>query len=87
MQKGRLTTATIFIATGETTAVYRGLDEVPPALRKRLVKSTDGPNAATVLIADARGVQELLRDYVEAPKRRRMGLVRSWWNRVWGWFF
>jgi hypothetical protein len=71
MQRGKVRTSTIFIATGATTRVYRDLDEVPPALRKELVKSTESPNAGLVVIADPRGVRELLRGRLDAKAAER----------------
>ena len=59
----RLTTrsSTIFIATAEETRVYRSVNEIPPELRRRLRESTRSMNSATILIADKRGREELLR--------------------------
>jgi hypothetical protein len=53
--------STIFVATGDTTRVYHSLDDVPPALRRKLQESTRGMNSATILIADKRGREELVR--------------------------
>ena len=61
MDRGTLKTSAIFIATTEKTAVYRTLEEIPAALRKKLAKSTAGSNCATVVIADQRGAEELSR--------------------------
>ena len=54
-------TSTIFIASGDTTRVYRSMAEIPPALRRKLQTSTTGLNSATILIADRRGREELVR--------------------------
>jgi hypothetical protein len=54
-------TSTIFITTGEKTKVYRSLGEIPPDLRHRLQESTQGINSATILIADKKGREELVR--------------------------
>jgi HEAT repeat protein len=53
--------STIFIATGDDTFVYRSVDDVPPALRRKLQESTNSMNSATILIADKRGREELVR--------------------------
>ena len=53
--------ATIFIASGDKTSVYRSVDDVPPELRRKLVETTSGMNSATILIADKRGREELVR--------------------------
>jgi hypothetical protein len=53
--------STIFISAEGETKVYRSVDEVPAKLRRRLAESTQGVNAATILIADKRGREELVR--------------------------
>ena len=53
--------STIFISAEGGTKVYRSVSDVPEHLRKRLVESTQGVNAATILIADKRGREELVR--------------------------
>jgi hypothetical protein len=53
--------ATIFIASGEGTQVYRSVDDVPLELRRKLIETTRGVNSATILIADKRGREELVR--------------------------
>jgi hypothetical protein len=53
--------STIFISAEGETKVYRSVDEVPAKMRRRLVESTQGVNAATILIADKRGREELVR--------------------------
>ena len=54
-------TSTIFVAEGNKTQVFRSLDEMPSDLRRRLEKSTSGIHAATILIADRRGRDEIAR--------------------------
>lgn len=61
MERGTVKTRTIFIATRGKTALYHAFEDIPPGLRKKLVKSTTGANSGTVLIADRRGLQELVR--------------------------
>ena len=53
--------STIFISVGGKTQVYRSVEDVPPRLRKRLEDSTNGINSATILIADRRGREEIVR--------------------------
>jgi hypothetical protein len=59
----RLTTrsSTIFVGTSTTTQVYRSLSELPPQLRHKLQESTQSINSATILIADKRGREELIK--------------------------
>src|SRR5579875_3387370 len=59
--------STIFIATGEQTRVYHNLDEIPPPLRRKLHETTCGLNSATILIADKRGREELVRALQTRP--------------------
>lgn len=54
-------TSTIFISTDAGTRVYRSMAEVPGPLRQKLQASTTGMNSATILIADRRGREELIR--------------------------
>ncbi len=85
--------STIFIATGEQTRVYHKVEEIPPGLRRKLRETTCGLNSATILIADKRGRQELLRALQEQPqdmprpvpaappapsKRLDLGSLRTW---------
>jgi hypothetical protein len=53
--------STIFIATADDTHVYRSVAEIPPALRRKLQQTTNSMNSATILIADKRGREELVR--------------------------
>jgi len=48
-------------------AVYRSVKDVPPPLRRKLLKSTNGLNSATILIADRRGREEIARAIQNLP--------------------
>ncbi len=61
MDRVTVKTSTIFVSVGDRTRVYRSLGDVPPPLRKKLEESTTGINAATILIADKRGREEIVR--------------------------
>jgi hypothetical protein len=71
MERGTIKTRTIFIATRGKTALYHAFEDVPPGLRKKLVKSTTGANSGTVLIADRRGLQELVRTGLRQQRSSR----------------
>ncbi len=73
MERGTLKTRMIFIATRGKTCLYRAYEDVPPTLRQKLLKTTKGANSGTVLIADRRGLQELVR----AGVRRRSASRRK----------
>jgi len=53
--------STIFIAAGDRIQVFHSLEQVPDKLREKLLESTRGPCAATILIADEQGRREILR--------------------------
>jgi hypothetical protein len=74
-EHGTVKTSTILIGSGGGFSVYRRIEEVPSRLRGTLVKSTAGSNAGTVLIADRRGAQELLRANVQAAAERGTGCM------------
>ncbi|HMF75778.1 MAG TPA: hypothetical protein VK604_08970 [Bryobacteraceae bacterium] len=69
--------STIFIATGEETRMYRSVDDVPPALRRKLTECTHGLNSATILIADKRGREELVRALQGRPSEVHCRLVEN----------
>ncbi len=80
MERGTLKTRVIFIATRGKTSLYHDLEEIPPGLRRKLARTTTGANSGTVLIADRRGLQELIRTAVSKKAqvqrlRRRRGEI------------
>ena len=52
-------TSSVLISKRGGGRVYRSVEETPKNLREQLRKSLDGANAATILIADRRGRQEI----------------------------
>lgn len=58
---GVFQTSSVLIVTQGAELVYRSMDEVPHTLRTKLLKSTNGTNSATILIADRRGREEIAR--------------------------
>jgi hypothetical protein len=77
MQRLTVKTSTIFIAKNGKTQVYRSVSEVPPRLRKELEESTNGFNSATILIADRRGREEIVRALNGMPSSLRTRLASS----------
>lgn len=79
MSQHRVTvkTSTIFIAKGGRTQVFRSVNEVPAALRKELEESTNSFNSATILIADRRGREEIVRALNGLPSGLRTRLASS----------
>ena len=66
-KSGVLKSSTILISAGDTDAVYRAVKEVPAPLRRKLLKSTNGLNSATILIADRKGREEIARAIRNLP--------------------
>ena len=66
-KSGVMRSSMILISAGETEAVYRSVKEVPAPLRRKLLKSTNGLNSATILIADRRGREEIARAIRSLP--------------------
>lgn len=64
-----LKTSTILIAEGSARRIYRSMDEVPAPLRSKLLKSTNGSNSATILIADRKGREEIARAVRRIPSK------------------
>jgi hypothetical protein len=77
MDRLTVKSSTIFISAGDKTTVYRSLDEVPPHLRKKLQESTNGLNAATILIADRKGREEIVKALNGLPSELRNRLAPS----------
>lgn len=61
METKTLRTSTILIAADGKTQVYRSRSEMPAAMRQRLQKSLHSSCAATILIADQRGRDEIMK--------------------------
>ena len=70
-------TSSVLISSGGTDLVYRSVDEVPPPLRSKLLKSTNGANSATILIADRRGRKEIARAMRKLPGPAQRRLLQS----------
>ena len=74
---GVFQTSTVLISIDGAEMVYRSVDDVPARLRSQLVKSTNGTNSATILIADRRGRQEIARTMRSLPGSAQRRLVQS----------
>lgn len=69
--------STVLISAGGTEQIYRSVDDVPDSLRHRLLKSTNSPNSATILIADRRGRQEIAKAMRNLPGSGQRRLLHS----------
>src|SRR5690349_7025374 len=74
---GTFQVSTVLISAGGSDRVYRSVDEVPARLRTRLLKSTNSPNSATILIADRRGRKEIARAMRKLPGPAQRRLMRA----------
>jgi hypothetical protein len=74
MSRVTLKSSTIFISVGNKTEVYRSVNDVPAPLRKQLEQSTSGIHSATILIADRKGKEEIVRAVRGLPSGLRSSL-------------
>jgi hypothetical protein len=74
---GVFQSSTVLISADGADRIYRSVDEVPYPLRHRLLKSTNSPNSATILIADRRGRQEIAKAMRNLPGIGQRRLMQS----------
>jgi len=74
---GVFQTSTVLISTEEADRVYRSVEEVPARLRNRLLKTTNGANSATILIADRKGRKEIDKAMRKLPGPAQRRLLHS----------
>jgi hemin uptake protein HemP len=72
MQTTTFKTSTIFVATSKRTRVFQSMDSVPPPLRKRMSENLSGPNTRTLIVADRRGREYLLKVLQRATSGSQM---------------
>ena len=72
MQTSTFKTSTIFVATGKRTRVFQSMEAVPEGLRKRMSDNLTGPNTRTLIVADRRGREYLLRVLQRATGRANL---------------
>ncbi len=77
MNRLTVKTSTIFIAKGGKTQVFHSVNDLPSRLRKELEESTNSFNSATILIADRRGREEIVRALNGMPSSLRTRLASS----------
>jgi hypothetical protein len=65
--KGVVKTSTILISAGEIESVYRSVEDVPDPLKSQLLRSTNGLNSATIVIADRQGRKEIAKAIRNLP--------------------
>jgi hypothetical protein len=74
---GVFQTSTVLISTERADRVYRSVEEVPLRLRNRLLKTTNGANSATILIADRKGRKEIDKAMRKLPATQQRRMVHS----------
>jgi hypothetical protein len=74
---GVFQTSTVLISAEGADRVYRSVEEVPVRLRNRLLKTTNGANSATILIADRKGRKEIDKAMRKLPGPAQRRLVHS----------
>lgn len=67
MSKGVVKTSTILISAGGERQVYRSVEDIPGPMRKQLLRSTNGMNSATIVIADRQGRKEIAKAIRSLP--------------------
>src|SRR3954454_2450472 len=76
-KSGTFQTSTVLISASGADRVYRSVEEVPKRLRTRLLKSTNGANSSTILIAERRGRKEISRAMRKLPGPAQRRLMHS----------
>jgi hypothetical protein len=71
---GVFRTSAVLVSTRRSHVVYGSVDEMPVPLRTRLIQSTSGSDAGTILIADRRGRHEIERLAGNLPATARQRL-------------
>jgi hypothetical protein len=61
-------TSTILVSTGRRTRVFKSMEDMPARLRKRVSENMAGPNSRTLVVADRRGREYLLKTLNRATK-------------------
>jgi hypothetical protein len=59
--------STVFVAVDDETRVFRSVDEVPPEWRRRFENPKGGLKPQTILIADRKGREEIMRSLQGQP--------------------
>jgi hypothetical protein len=60
MERGTIRTSAILVSTGKGMRLYSDLGKLPETVRRKLRSVAAGSEFATLVIADRRGVRELL---------------------------
>ena len=69
--------SSVLISSGKKVRLYRSIEEVPSRLRKRLIESTNGINAGTILIANRAGRERILEALRRLPRGARQQIMSA----------
>ena len=75
-------TSVILVAVDDRIEAYSSIEDLPEELREKLIESTSGKDAATIVIADRKGRDAVLRSLSKRILARRR--VPGGWLRTWG---
>ncbi len=67
MSRITVKSSTVFVSVDHETRVFRSVDEVPPEWRKRFERPKGGLKPQTILIADRKGREEIMRSLQGRP--------------------
>lgn len=67
MSRITVKTSTVFVSVDRETKIFRSVDEVPPEWRRRFDSANGGLKPQTILIADRKGREEILRSLQGQP--------------------
>jgi hypothetical protein len=67
MSRITVKTSTVFVSVDRETKIFRSVDEVPPEWRRRFEGASGGLKPQTILIADRKGREEILRSLQGQP--------------------
>jgi hypothetical protein len=68
MERSTMKITTVIVSLGEQRLCYRSISDVPDDIRDKINQAISGPNAATILIADEAGRQEIERSFDGAAR-------------------
>jgi|SRR4051794_29367551 hypothetical protein len=89
-------TSTILVSMGRRMRVFKSIEEMPDGLKKRVTENMSGPNSRTLVVADRRGREYLLKALkrageasVEKRKKvysdtltRKCRKLSAWWVEI-----
>jgi hypothetical protein len=78
MDRGTVRTSALLVSTCKGMRLYRDLEKLPEAVRRKLASVAAGSEFATLVIADRRGMRELLEGRSKGIESACRPQVRGW---------